>query len=134
MRFRRFVSLFVLLVSILALTTSSVGGQEADTEVSFDDACSSLIDISNLVIIDAKVVEGNAETYCKVQGITGSIHYAVKLPLMEEWDGRFLMLGDGGFGGSLASIDRPDRVGFAVASSDTGHSNVNRPRLHFRVE
>lgn len=62
--------------------------------------------------------------YCKVEGVIGpspsSIRFAVGLPTA-NWNGRFLMGGDGGFDGSVAlPLDRLAQ-GYAVANSDSGH-------------
>lgn len=59
--------------------------------------------------------------HCRVEGVIGSeIRFEVLLP--EEWNGKFLMGGGGGFVGSLGyqgrfSVNR----GYATAATDTGH-------------
>ncbi|MDE0261890.1 MAG: tannase/feruloyl esterase family alpha/beta hydrolase [Bryobacterales bacterium] len=59
--------------------------------------------------------------HCKVTGIIGSeIRFEVLLP--DDWNGKFLMGGGGGFVGSLGyqgrfSVNR----GYATAATDTGH-------------
>ena len=59
--------------------------------------------------------------HCKVEGVVGSeIRFEVLLP--DEWNGKFLMGGGGGFVGSLGyqgrfSVNR----GYATAATDTGH-------------
>jgi feruloyl esterase len=42
------------------------------------------------------------------------------------WNGKFLMVGNGGWGGSLeyAAMTEPLRLGYAVASTDTGHEGT----------
>jgi feruloyl esterase len=59
--------------------------------------------------------------HCKVEGVVGSeIRFEVLLP--DDWNGKFLMGGGGGFVGSLGyqgrfSVNR----GYATAATDTGH-------------
>ena len=59
--------------------------------------------------------------HCKVTGVVGSeIRFEVLLP--DDWNGKFLMGGGGGFVGSLGyqgrfSVNR----GYATAATDTGH-------------
>src|SRR5258708_4505129 len=58
--------------------------------------------------------------HCHATGfVGGEIGFSVWLP--DDWNGRFLMLGGGGFVGSIpgpgGAVDR----GFAVTSTDTGH-------------
>ena len=59
--------------------------------------------------------------HCRVEGVVGSeIRFEVLLP--DDWNGKFLMGGGGGFVGSLGfqgrfSVNR----GYATAATDTGH-------------
>lgn len=66
-----------------------------------------------------------AGDYCKVEGVIGpapsAIGFAVGLP-MGNWNGRFLMGGDGGFDGSVALPLNRLAQGYAVANSDSGHA------------
>ncbi|KAI0869966.1 Tannase/feruloyl esterase [Hypoxylon argillaceum] len=52
--------------------------------------------------------------------------YRVGLFLPEEWNNRFLATGNGGFGGGINWLDMGAGVqyGFAVVSTDTGHSSL----------
>ncbi len=73
--------------------------------------------------------QGAAPAYCRLEGALspepGShIGFAVNLPA-SGWNGRFLMLGNGGYAGELsASTERLDK-GFATAVTDTGHRQPN---------
>lgn len=64
--------------------------------------------------------------YCEITGVIGpapsNIKFAVGLPT-QNWNGRFVKLGDGGFDGSVGILS-PDRLsqGYAVANSDSGHA------------
>lgn len=59
--------------------------------------------------------------HCSVQGVIGSeIRFEVLLP--DDWNGKFLMGGGGGFVGSLGAQGRfAVNRGYAVAATDTGH-------------
>ncbi len=63
-----------------------------------------------------------AVSHCRVEGVIGSeIRFEVLLP--DDWNGRFLMGGGGGFVGSLGYQGRFSvNLGFATAATDTGHS------------
>ena len=59
--------------------------------------------------------------FCRVMGrISSEIHFEILLP--QQWNGRFLMGGGGGFVGGIHNGYR-DRVndGYATAGTDTGH-------------
>jgi hypothetical protein len=78
--------------------------------------------------------------YCRLDGVidrrsgAGGASYGIgfALALPEEWNGRFLFQGGGGLNGSVApplgvsaAGDRPALVrGFAVVSTDTGHTGT----------
>src|SRR5688572_26860519 len=60
-----------------------------------------------------------SKPYCKVMGrISAEINFELFLP--QQWNGRFLMSGGGGFVGTIQNTFR-DRVndGFATAGTDT---------------
>lgn len=75
--------------------------------------------LSNAVIKTTAGVE-----YCEVTGVIGpapsNIRFAVGLPT-SNWNGRFLMGGDGGFDGSVALPLNRVAQGYAAANSDSGH-------------
>jgi hypothetical protein len=67
---------------------------------------------------------GTTPAHCDVRGtIRGNIKFAVFLPL--DWNGRFQMVGNGGKAGSISLGDMRTqlRLGYASASTDTGHDN-----------
>ena len=73
-----------------------------------------------------EVTSGNnaAPEHCDVRGtIRGNIKFAVFLPV--DWNGRFQMVGNGGKAGSISTGDMRTqlRLGYASASTDTGHDN-----------
>ena len=59
--------------------------------------------------------------HCRVEGVIGTeIRFEVLLP--QDWNGRFLMGGGGGFVGTLGNQGRfSANHGFATAATDTGH-------------
>ena len=56
---------------------------------------------------------------------TSSYRFGLFLP--DDWNGRFLMVGNGGFGGGINWIDMASgaHYGFATASTDTGHNSIS---------
>lgn len=62
--------------------------------------------------------------HCQVEGVIGSeIRFEVLLP--DEWNGKFLMGGGGGFVGSLGNQGRFSvNRGYATAATDTGHQGA----------
>src|SRR5688500_15886950 len=74
-----------------------------------------------------EVTSGNnaAPAHCDGRGtIRGNIKFAVFLPV--DWNGRFQMVGNGGKAGSISTGDMRTqlRLGYASASTDTGHDNT----------
>ena len=78
----------------------------------------------SIINLTAALVEGaeEAPAHCSISGrIFPEIDFAAKLPI--DWNGRFVMTGSGGAGGSL----RPEGLntlvarGYAAAGDDTGH-------------
>lgn len=125
MKLRLRVGMFGILVLALSIM---IGGMSIAQDMDAESACHALRNSSTLVIINTEYVEGEIETACHVSGITGQIHYVVKLPVPDQWNGRFLLAGDGGHDGS---IGLPNRPGFVVANSDSGHSAVTEPGATF---
>jgi feruloyl esterase len=78
-----------------------------------------------------------APAYCKVTGtLTPEIAFEVSLPA--QWNGRFYMIGNGGFVGD--NLDNPGRaaqrhealrLGFAFAQTNTGHDAQKEPGASF---
>ena len=62
--------------------------------------------------------------FCRVEGsIEGTIDFEVWLPLKEDWNGRMLGTGNGGFAGTILTNGLAHGVqrGFATSSTNTGH-------------
>ncbi|KAK4142939.1 CTP synthase N-terminus-domain-containing protein [Dichotomopilus funicola] len=56
---------------------------------------------------------------------TSKYRIGLFLPLVKEWTGRFLVVGNGGFGGGINWIEMGSgaRYGMATVSTDTGHNS-----------
>ena len=70
--------------------------------------------------------------YCDVRGVIPSeIKFAVKMPT--NWNGRFQMVGNGGFAGNISHKQMEAGLieGYAVASTDTGHDSNLEPLATF---
>ena len=80
---------------------------------------------------------GDEPAYCHVTGVLApEIAFEVSLPA--KWNGRFYMIGNGGFAGD--ALDNPGRVGqrnealklgFAFAQTNTGHDSRKEPGASF---
>ena len=79
-----------------------------------------------------------APVHCRVTGqILPEVGFEVRLP--EDWNGHFLMLGNGGFAGEIQAVIQGGfaphlRRGFAVAATDTGHDADRQPLASFGVD
>ncbi|HEX7081611.1 MAG TPA: tannase/feruloyl esterase family alpha/beta hydrolase [Gammaproteobacteria bacterium] len=97
------------------------------------------IRLPDLVEITARAVpaEPDAPAHCRVSGtLAPEIGFEVNLP--DSWNGRFYMIGNGGHAGQQP--DAPDRaaqraealrLGFAMASTNTGHDARTEPQATF---
>src|SRR5215475_522174 len=91
-------------------------------------SCESLATVAlpNTTIESATIDPANA-SICRVTAITthpplgDKIKIWVAIPA-SNWNGRFVGIGGGGFsGGSAAGVNQPLSLGYASASTDTGH-------------
>jgi feruloyl esterase len=81
-----------------------------------------------------------APAHCRVAGqVLPQVGFEVHLP--PEWNGRFVMYGNGGYAGEPldspqrnAQYGRALRRGFAVAATDTGHSGIAEPGGTFAAD
>jgi len=66
---------------------------------------------------------GERGRHCLVDGNVRSSGNAVnfRIALPETWNGKFLFLGVGGLGGTIANLEPGLAKGYATASTDTGH-------------
>lgn len=99
--------------------------------------CGTLRSLTNyqMSITSAVAVPASGESpeHCRVHVlIQPKLNIEVNLPA--AWNGRFYMFGNGGFAGEsfdsagrVADLRRGLKAGFAVASTDTGHSAAEEP-------
>lgn len=115
-------------------------GAAARRAVVGDDApavrsrCERLVLENTLTITRALLVEesSSAPRHCYVRGtIAGNVVWHMQLPLPDAWNGRFLMVGDGGKDGDLDYADPRLSEGYAVANSNTGHDAGAEPGASF---
>ena len=112
----------------------------ASTPLTIDEdaaACAALLDLPNLTITMAKVVvpQGDTPRYCYVRGaIPPGIAYHVQLPLPANWNGRFLLWGDGTKDGDLDFADKRLAQGYAVANTNMGHDVGAEPGASFAFD
>jgi pimeloyl-ACP methyl ester carboxylesterase len=107
-----------LLGTCAALAMAASGAASAQT------ACAQLKDVS---FPDVRITEAVTATspvaHCKVGGVIGKeTNFAVWLP--DNWNGKFVMGGQGGFAGSVenqAMTMGALQKGYATAGTDTGH-------------
>jgi hypothetical protein len=82
-------------------------------------------------VIETKAVDRSVDTpgYCQVSGyVTPNVGFLLRLP-QDNWNGRFIELGCGGFCGStehISECDDPLRRGYACIVSDNGHKSTRR--------
>src|SRR5205085_12006126 len=85
-----------------------------------------------MIAAELRPASDSTPAHCYVRGlITGNIHYYVQLPLPQNWNGRFLALGDGGKDGVLNYNNNRLAQGYAVTNSNTGHDNGAEPGAEF---
>src|SRR5690606_24979661 len=70
-----------------------------------------------------------APAHCRVHGhILPDINFEVRLP--ERWNGKFYMVGNGGYLGELFDQSYGLARGYATASTDTGHQGASPTFAH----
>lgn len=81
---------------------------------------------------------GTVPEYCRVEGFIttgdaqagfGRVRFAVNLPT--AWNGRFVMIGDGGFDGAVSASTVRLNQGYATANSDMGNNSSQFPGASF---
>jgi len=111
----------------------------ASTPLTIDEdaaACLALLDLPNLTITMAKVVvpQGDTPRYCYVRGaIPPGIAYHVQLPLPANWNGRFLLWGDGTKDGRSRFRRQASRARVRGGEHEHGARRGRRARRVVRV-
>ena len=131
---RSFGSMSRLLATSICLLGAGSGLIVAQIPSPDEIACQALLEIRNLTLRLARLVEATETTprYCYVKGlISPAIVYHVQLPLPRNWNGRFVNWGDGAKDGDLDFADHRVAEGYAVANSNTGHDSGSEPGASF---
>ena len=113
-------------VGILALGLAACTGT-AEVPAGTADRCAGLaaIDLIDFDIVSARSVpaEDDRPAHCRVDGLIDTeIHFELLLP--DDWNGRFMMGGGGGYVGSVQNSALPGALarGYATVGTDTGHT------------
>lgn len=99
-----------------------------------ESKCKALADVTDLTIISAglRTLSDSGTQYCYVRGIIApGIQYHVQLPLPQNWNERFLNVGDGGKDGVLNFADHRVAQGYAATNSNMGHDSGSEPGSSF---
>ena len=88
-------------------------------------------------IADAKAF-GTVPAHCDVEGLItptsdSIIHFRLWLPPASDWNGKYMQIGSGGWGGVMFSLQlvKPASRGYAVAATDDGHSATGDQTAQF---
>lgn len=117
-------------VAVALSCSGYAAGAEAPLPASAPDACANLTAPEGVVFSAAPtwVEAAGLPKYCRVAGtINQRIQFELRLP--EQWSGRFMMAGCGGFCGELLpdkpghsnAINEALKRGYAAVSHDSGH-------------
>lgn len=94
-------------------------------------ACSDLVNLKlqHVTVSEAAMSTGGPTGYCRVLGSAhptpdSDIRFEVVIP--EQWNGRYLQVGNGGFAGVIPerAVMAPLAQGYAVAGTDDGHQDT----------
>lgn len=73
----------------------------------------------------------HVDAHCEVKGVAtptsdSEIHFVLWLPLASAWNGKYMQLGSGGWGGVISThgLITPLDRGYAVAATDDGHDGT----------
>src|SRR5579864_9073258 len=82
------------------------------------------VNISGATAVPAAGAGAVRVAHCRVDGVIGTeIHFSLLLP--EDWNGKFFMVGGGGFVGSVQnSALSTVNAGYATVGTDTGHQGA----------
>ncbi len=111
-------------------TCSELVGLQMSPVSAGDESASPEYDVQ-ILATEPLAADDSLPAHCKVTGVIGpEINFDLLLP--EDWNGKFLMGGGGGFVGSvenqaqqgLGAGPTPLERGYATAGTDTGHEGT----------
>lgn len=116
-------SRIVLVIGLLWLGTA--GANEAD--------CKRLLSMTGdaFSVLTVEIVPGDGQlpAHCRVHGhILPNVYFEVRLP--DAWNGKFYMVGNGGYLGEFFDQSYGLARGYATASTDTGHRGPSPTFAH----
>ncbi|MBS1681963.1 MAG: tannase/feruloyl esterase family alpha/beta hydrolase [Bacteroidetes bacterium] len=114
--------LFALIFGFIPLILSGQSLTGKKTCISFEKLKELQLPDVSILKIESLPSDTNVNVpFCRVQGkISKEINFELLVP--QQWNGRFLMSGNGGFAGSIQNkLKSYVNEGFAVAGTDTGH-------------
>jgi feruloyl esterase len=120
----KILSLAFIIISLQAAFLPASGIGQNHTNQRAEHACNleSLPQLPDVIIISV-TQESAPISHCKVAGVIGpEINFELLLP--EEWNGKFIMGGGGGFVGSVINSSLmlgSLQAGYATVGTDTGH-------------
>ena len=128
-------STWLLSTSLIAAAIAMWSGVPTSAFAAQDCAALANLKINNTNLLSAAEVpaDGDLPAYCRVLGyVRPAINFEIKLPL-QAWNGKFYMVGCGGFCGTVNSEARGFsnamnfglRRNYAVSVSDSGHWGTN---------
>ncbi|MBA7538255.1 Mono(2-hydroxyethyl) terephthalate hydrolase [subsurface metagenome] len=115
----------------LSYGIQQVSGQTLDSETCAKCDALATLRIKSIDLLSSVVVpeDGDMPEYCRVLGyVLPAIHFEIRLPT-KNWNGKFYMVGCGGFcgevnsdmTGAFMSINQALKRGYAVSAMDGGH-------------
>jgi feruloyl esterase len=114
-----FFGFLLALVMALAHDAGAIEGAGECTAERLSSIAGSRLHIESVTSVSAA---GPVGAHCAVAGyIEHGTRIGVTLGLPEQWNGKFLFLGVGGFAGVTAPLQGGIARGYATASTDTGH-------------
>jgi len=106
-------------LAITSFVAVAAFGQAASAQASCDAELPTLPDVT----ISQKSAEAEPVPHCKISGVIGGkINFELLLP--DEWNGKFVMGGGGGFVGLVINtslLEGSLQAGYATVGTDTGH-------------
>jgi feruloyl esterase len=116
--------------TFIAISTLNAQGQRSNADPCMP--CEQLLELNlpDVHITSAERVVEN-KPHCRIMGVIGSeIIFDLLLP--DEWNGRYVMEGNGGFAGILQGDRSRVSEGYAIGGTNTGHDG-NILRAHWAL-